>query len=109
MVAGHYQPLADDGAKRSNNRTVRPNLSSAVGSEDEDKQADMETAWAFSSRPGTLVFGLWKRKSAAPPEAEGGRAARFARHRRIRVLPTSLRPWHRRLRASSSPRRRRPC
>jgi len=49
MVAGHYQPLADDGAQIVS-CTVRPNLSSAVGSEDKDKQADMEATWAFSSR-----------------------------------------------------------
>jgi hypothetical protein len=43
MVVGHYQPLADDGTRTFQPAdlvcTVRPNLSSAVGSEDKDKQA----------------------------------------------------------------------
>jgi len=38
--------------------TVRPNLSSAVGSEDKDKRTDFGAATATFNRPGSLVFGL---------------------------------------------------
>jgi hypothetical protein len=58
MVAGHYQPLADNGA-RAAMHTVRPNLSSAVGSEDKDKQTYMRLVPAyFKGHPDLLVFGL---------------------------------------------------
>jgi hypothetical protein len=56
MVAGHYQPLADGGAIRS--CATRPNLPSAVESEDKDKQIDMGPACCFSTGLGLLVFGL---------------------------------------------------
>src|SRR5258708_1615530 len=55
MVAGHYQPLADDGATIAIPCTVRPNLSSAVGSEDKDKQADMGPSITFSTAPPGLA------------------------------------------------------
>jgi hypothetical protein len=61
MVAGHYQPLADGGAKpRDLTRATRPNLSSAVESEDKDKQVDMGPGFPFSTAPlsASLVFGL---------------------------------------------------
>src|SRR6266545_3134494 len=65
MVAGHYQPLADDGA-RWLSCTVRPNLSSAVGSEDKDKQVDLRATSTFSSLSlHSLVFGLCG--AVAPP------------------------------------------
>jgi len=49
MVVGHYQPLADDGPRDPYRlRTVRPNLSSAVGAEDEDKQTYMRPPIAIS-------------------------------------------------------------
>ena len=56
MVAGHYQPLADGGAM--NLCATRPNLPSAVESEDKDKQIDMGPACGFSTASDLLVFGL---------------------------------------------------
>src|SRR6266581_4240307 len=83
--------------------TVRPNLSSAVGSEDKDKQADMEATWAFSSRLSSLVFGFCALKARLHRRRQAGKRRRPAV---LRV--TSLLPLRRRLRASSSPPRRRP-
>src|SRR5438445_3119589 len=65
-------------ALNSHSCTVRPNLSSAVGSEDKDKQAHMEATWLFSSRPSSFVFGLWERATGAPPDRRR-RAGRRAR------------------------------
>jgi hypothetical protein len=66
MVVGHYQPLADDGTLTFNLPpvcTVRPNLPSAVDSEDKDKQAYLRPLSRFSRAVGTLVFGLWDNPS----------------------------------------------
>jgi hypothetical protein len=56
MVAGHYQPLADGGALDF--CAARPNLPSAVESEDKDKQIDMGPECGLSTAPDLLVFGL---------------------------------------------------
>jgi hypothetical protein len=79
MVVGHYQPLADDGTHTFQLDapvcTVRPNLPSAVDSEDKDKQAYLRPERRFS-RPGdSLVFGLWENRS---PEASATRPRHVA-------------------------------
>jgi hypothetical protein len=86
MVVGHYQPLADDGTRTfphlpiaSPVCTVRPNLPSAVDSEDKDKQAYLRPERRFS-RPGdSLVFGLWENRS---PRSFGNRARVMSRRGR---------------------------
>jgi hypothetical protein len=64
MVVGHYQPLADDGTRtlqlKASVCTVRPNLPSAVDSEDKDKQAYLRPERRFSRAGDSLVFGLWE-------------------------------------------------
>src|SRR5690242_9449462 len=52
MVAGHYQPLADgDAIELPTPCVARPNLSSAVESEDKDKQSQVGPGLRFSSAP----------------------------------------------------------
>src|SRR5450755_2155960 len=67
MVVGHYQPLADNGAPiQLVACTVRPNLSSAAGSEDKEKQAYVGTSRQYSTVPTRmLLFGLWRRAQGA--------------------------------------------
>jgi hypothetical protein len=62
MVVGHYQPLADDGTITFQQpvRTVRPNLPSAVDSEDKDKQAYLRPDSRISRPGSSLVFSLWE-------------------------------------------------
>jgi len=58
--------------------TVRPNLSSAVGSEDKDKQAYMRPECPVSTTGDSLVFGLWE--NCAPEAWYRARDIPQARH-----------------------------
>src|SRR5450755_3935452 len=82
MVVGHYQPLADNGAPVLPVAcTVRPNLSSAAGSEDKEKQAYVGTTGDLSTSLPHASLQPLATCSRHAPRVEGGGPSLGRRHR----------------------------
>src|SRR5690349_25173188 len=99
MVAGHYQPLADgDAIELPTPCVARPNLSSAVESEDKDKQSQVGPGLRFSSAPCGIAClrPLQPKRSGRCPDRTTFALPRTAsrRHLRRRLVERCARLRH---------------